>query len=199
MAVGLALHTRGRSGSTRAGTHIGLTPDGLLNHPSQRPAASTSSNTSLRSPRQSRPEPGGCISRTGTASSASEPSTSHHDHPIRDAPGTKRTRNTSSVRSNRTGGAPTAITPLPGSGDLQIQRRKFSPQFKAEAVQLVASTCRPVAEVARELEIDAGTSGNWVHSWRDDNPGSEPDRPAPVPAGRVSGTITAVYRVGEHP
>jgi transposase-like protein len=40
------------------------------------------------------------------------------------------------------------------------QRRKFSPQFKAEAVQMVLETGRPIAEVARDLGINDGTLGN---------------------------------------
>jgi len=31
------------------------------------------------------------------------------------------------------------------------QRRRFSPQFKAEAVQMVLESGKPIAEVAREL------------------------------------------------
>jgi transposase-like protein len=31
-------------------------------------------------------------------------------------------------------------------------KRKFSPQFKAEAVQFAIETGRPIAEIARELE-----------------------------------------------
>ena len=42
------------------------------------------------------------------------------------------------------------------------QRRRFSPQFKAEAVQMVLETGKPIAEVARDLEISEGTLGNWV-------------------------------------
>ena len=53
------------------------------------------------------------------------------------------------------------------------KRRKFSPQFKAEAVQLVVQTGRPIAEVARELGIHDGTLGNWVNAWRRDNPEPE--------------------------
>ena len=40
-------------------------------------------------------------------------------------------------------------------------RRKFSPQFKADAVQMVVSAGKPVAQVARDLGIHAGTLGNW--------------------------------------
>jgi transposase-like protein len=53
------------------------------------------------------------------------------------------------------------------------KRRKFSSQFKAEAVQLVVQTGRPIAEVARELGIHDGTLGSWVNAWRRDNPEPE--------------------------
>jgi len=53
------------------------------------------------------------------------------------------------------------------------KRRKFSQQFKAEAVQFVIQTGRPVAEVAKELDIHEGTLGNWVKQWKDENPEPE--------------------------
>ena len=40
------------------------------------------------------------------------------------------------------------------------KRRKFSQQFKAEAVQFVILTGRPVVEVANELDIHERTVGN---------------------------------------
>src|ERR1051325_6677510 len=42
------------------------------------------------------------------------------------------------------------------------QRRRFSAQFKAEAVQMVIETGRPIAEVARDLGIHAGTWATGV-------------------------------------
>ena len=54
-------------------------------------------------------------------------------------------------------------------------RRKFSSQFKAEAVQMVLETDKPVAEVARDLQINAGTLGNWVNTWRREHPEPEPE------------------------
>ena len=64
------------------------------------------------------------------------------------------------------------------------QRRKFSPQFKAEAVQMVIETGKPIAEVARDLGINDGTLGNWVNAWRRNNP--EPDQAlSPVEQARV--------------
>ncbi len=62
------------------------------------------------------------------------------------------------------------------------QRRKFSPQFKAEAVQMVLETGKPIAEVARDLGVHDGTLGNWVNAWRRSNP--EPDQPL-TPMERV--------------
>ena len=62
------------------------------------------------------------------------------------------------------------------------RRRRFSPQFKAEAVQMVLETGRSIAEVARDLGIHDGTLGNWVNGWRREHP--EPDQPL-TPAERV--------------
>lgn len=58
------------------------------------------------------------------------------------------------------------------------KRRKFSPQFKAEAVQMVVETGKPIAEVARDLGIHDGTLGNWVNAYRRANP--ELERPLTV-------------------
>jgi transposase-like protein len=65
------------------------------------------------------------------------------------------------------------------------QRRRFSPQFKAEAVQMVVETGKSIAEVARDLGIHDGTLGNWVNAWRQDHPA--PDEPlTPVERARVT-------------
>ena len=42
-------------------------------------------------------------------------------------------------------------------------RRKFTPEYKAEAVELVINSGRPIAEIARDLGINEGTLGNWVN------------------------------------
>ena len=47
--------------------------------------------------------------------------------------------------------------------------RKFSPEFKDEAVKLVIDWSRPIAQVARELGINEGTLGNWVNQYRRDH------------------------------
>jgi transposase len=48
-------------------------------------------------------------------------------------------------------------------------RRKFSPQIKAEAVQMVLGTGKPIAEVARDLGINEGALGTWVNIWHREN------------------------------
>ena len=54
-------------------------------------------------------------------------------------------------------------------------RRKYDPEFKAGAVRIVREARRPVAEIARELGIGAGTLGNWVHKDRGEAEGLTAD------------------------
>jgi transposase len=52
-------------------------------------------------------------------------------------------------------------------------RRRFTPEFKDEAVKLVINTNRPVATVARELGLQEQTLGRWVKSFKDRQGGGE--------------------------
>jgi transposase len=47
-------------------------------------------------------------------------------------------------------------------------RRQFTAEFKRDAVQLVRTSGRPIAEVAQELGIYASTLGDWVRQDRID-------------------------------
>ena len=49
---------------------------------------------------------------------------------------------------------------------MREKRRKFTPEFKSEAVRLVVDTSRPIAEIAREIGVHEGTLGNWVNQHR---------------------------------
>ena len=48
-------------------------------------------------------------------------------------------------------------------------RRKFSDEFKRDAVDLVLTTGRPIAEVAAELGVYDSTLGNWVRRHQDEH------------------------------
>jgi transposase len=52
--------------------------------------------------------------------------------------------------------------------------RKFSPEFRDEAVRLVIEASRPIAQVARELGLSEGTLGNWVTRYRAEHVDDEP-------------------------
>jgi transposase len=47
-------------------------------------------------------------------------------------------------------------------------RRQFTAEFKRDAVELVRTTGRPIAELAQELGIYDSTLGNWVRQDRID-------------------------------
>ena len=53
-------------------------------------------------------------------------------------------------------------------------RRKYSPEFRDEAVKMVIDGPRPIAAVARELGVLEGTLGNWVNTYRREHVGEEP-------------------------
>jgi transposase len=49
-------------------------------------------------------------------------------------------------------------------------RRKFSAEFKAEAVGLVVSSGRSVVQVSADIGVNEGTLGNWVRIWKQEQP-----------------------------
>jgi len=51
-------------------------------------------------------------------------------------------------------------------GQTPRNRRRFTDEFKRDAVELVRTTGRPVGQVARELGIYDSTLGNWVKQDR---------------------------------
>ncbi|MFF2518971.1 IS3 family transposase [Streptomyces sp. NPDC058086] len=53
------------------------------------------------------------------------------------------------------------------------KRRKFSPEFRDEAVKMVVVESRPIAEVAREIQVNEGTLGTWVSRYRQEHAGEE--------------------------
>lgn len=57
-------------------------------------------------------------------------------------------------------------------------RRRYTQEYKAEAVELVINSGRPVAEVARNLGINEGTLGNWLNKAKRD--GTVTEKPLSV-------------------
>ncbi|WP_158559862.1 MULTISPECIES: transposase [Pseudonocardiaceae] len=57
---------------------------------------------------------------------------------------------------------------------MRERRRKFSPEFKDEAVKMVTESSRAIAEVAREIQVNEGTLGNWVNKYRVEHADEEP-------------------------
>lgn len=51
-------------------------------------------------------------------------------------------------------------------------RRKFTPEFKAEAVEMVRAADGNIARVARELGVYDSTLGNWVRDAREQAAGA---------------------------
>ena len=51
-------------------------------------------------------------------------------------------------------------------------RRRFTPEFKAEAVSLVEASGGNIAAVAKELGIYDSTLGNWVRQFREQAEGA---------------------------
>lgn len=50
----------------------------------------------------------------------------------------------------------------------------FSKEFQEEAVKMVIEGSRPIAQVAREINVREGTLGNWVMIYRREHAGEEP-------------------------
>lgn len=79
---------------------------------------------------------------------------------------------------------------------MSTSRRRFTAEFKADAVQLVVQGDRPIAQVARELEINESSLGYWVKTYRGLHPDPE-TAPPPVEAARVAKLEAEVRRLAE--
>ena len=60
-------------------------------------------------------------------------------------------------------------------------RRKFDSEFKEGAVRIVRETGKPIAQIARDLDINAGTLGNWVAKDRAEREGGAAADPFGTP------------------
>ncbi len=67
----------------------------------------------------------------------------------------------------------------PEEGVLMGRPSKYSPEFREQAVELVRGAGKPVAHVARDLQINDTTLGNWVKA--DDAERGVPDANGQLP------------------
>jgi transposase len=66
--------------------------------------------------------------------------------------------------------------------DVGQARRKYTQEYKDEAVELVVGYVRPIAAIARDLGINEGTLANWVNTAK--KSGKLKDKPLDTDAGR---------------
>lgn len=57
---------------------------------------------------------------------------------------------------------------------MKVAPRRFTPEFKAEAVRAVIDTSSTVAGVAREFGVGPETLRNWVNKYRREHPDALP-------------------------
>ena len=72
----------------------------------------------------------------------------------------------------------------PEEGVLMGRPSKYSPEFREQAVELVRAAGKPVAQVARDLQINDTTLGNWVKATTP-NVVSRRERAAAADRGRT--------------
>jgi transposase len=58
--------------------------------------------------------------------------------------------------------------------------KRYTPEFKEQAAKMVVDGARPIAQVARELDVNDTTLGFWVKAYRKEHaadllPASMPD------------------------
>jgi transposase len=68
------------------------------------------------------------------------------------------------------------------SGTSRGSRRKFTLEFKREAVQLVTLQGLSLAEAARRLGIHANLLRNWKQSWEQNGPPASVQQPSVLEA-----------------
>ncbi|WP_443075505.1 transposase [Streptomyces sp. NBC_01483] len=71
------------------------------------------------------------------------------------------------------------------------KRRKFSPEFWDEAVKMVVVESRPIAEVAREIQVNEGTLALYDGDSLSTNDPSQHDQPEDHPTR--SANVTAPF------
>ena len=71
------------------------------------------------------------------------------------------------------------------------QRKKYTPEYRREAANLVIESERPIAHVAKEIGVSAGLLGRWVKLERERRQAAAQGRPDPR---EMEAEITALRR-----
>ena len=75
------------------------------------------------------------------------------------------------------------------------ERRHFTDEFKTEAVALLASSGRPLIQIASELGISPSMLRNWRHRCEGRNAGSMPHRQSAPITPSVSDPAAEISRL----
>src|SRR3954447_11650602 len=70
---------------------------------------------------------------------------------------------------------------------------RYSPEFRQQAVELVAASDKTIAEVARDLGINDTTLGNWVKADRAERGVADADGQLPL-TGQERAELTRLRR-----
>jgi transposase len=52
--------------------------------------------------------------------------------------------------------------------------KTYTPEFREEAARMVVDTSRPIADIAREINVSETSLGNWVRAYREKHAEDEP-------------------------
>lgn len=70
-------------------------------------------------------------------------------------------------------------------------KRRFSPEFKLEAIEQVVKYQRSTIEVARALELDPSQLRKWIRQYKEEVSGVTPDNPVLTPEQREIQSLRA--------
>ena len=73
-------------------------------------------------------------------------------------------------------------------------RRRWSPEFKRDAVALVRSSGRPISVIARELGCGESSLGYWLTKDRQSRAEADPERRRSRPSRRRSSVCVVGWR-----
>ncbi len=63
---------------------------------------------------------------------------------------------------------------MPFHGITEYLHMTYTPEFRQEAARMVVETSRPIADVAREINVSETSLGNWVRDYRKKHASEEP-------------------------